>query len=62
MAKFFMHSDGTKVMEGTVAWELREKGKLTELNIHMKELDQTWRKLEGRPFPNTNRKKESENA
>jgi hypothetical protein len=62
MAKFFMHSDGTKVMEGTHAWELREKGKTTELDKHMKELDTTWRKLEGRPFPNTKPKKESENA
>lgn len=62
MAKFFMHSDGTKVMEGTHAWELREKGKTTELNKHMEELDKTWRKLEGRPSPNTKPKKESENA
>ena len=61
MAKFFVHTDGTKVMEGTHAWELREKGKTTELNKHMKELDRKWRDLEGRPYPKTKPQKEATN-
>lgn len=56
---YFIHSDGTKVMAGTEAFEIYEEIKKTpkkahelqkKLDDHMKKLDQTWRKLEGRPF------------
>lgn len=59
MANFFIHSDGTKVMSGTDAYAIWEEIKKTpkkaqelqkKLDDHMKQLDVTWRKLEGRGF------------
>jgi hypothetical protein len=47
--KAVRYSDGTLMMPGSEAFELHQAGKHEELAKHMKQLDETWRKLEGRP-------------
>lgn len=49
MSKPIRYKDGTLMMPGSDAHELATAGKTKELDKHMKELDATWRKHEGRP-------------
>lgn len=49
MSKPIRYKDGTLMMPGSDAHELATAGKTKELDKHMKELDEKWRKMEGRP-------------
>lgn len=53
MAKFYRHTDGTKIManDESVAWNFTPHGKKPNpeaLAKHMTQLDQSWRSKEGR--------------
>jgi len=56
MAKFIRYKDGTKIMEGTTAWELhhhpprvvKRPNAPMWLELHMEKLDEKWRSMEGR--------------
>lgn len=48
-SKAVRYSDGTLMMPGSEVLELHQAGKHEELAKHMKKLDETWRKMEGRP-------------
>lgn len=56
MGKSVRYADGTRIMEGTEAWDkyenppriLKVPNAPTSLTQHMQELDDKWRKLEGR--------------
>lgn len=47
--KAVRYKDGTLMMPGSEALKLYEDGKHTELEKHMRKLDETWRSMEGRP-------------
>lgn len=48
MAQAIRYKDGTWMQDGTTGHLLATTGKTKELEKHMKELDDKWRKMEGR--------------